>query len=278
VLVHEGVSHGGPVVEPMIQIASPRLFLVVAQAQCWINGCYRGSYHCPLGSTVAIFGWAGLKTSLVFIRASIPHVLIAIRLGKEQPQADTACCFGIRSIKSLGSRNDSCQIDNVLERCIRFLRIGGWCLQDIEKSPVLVDQRLFVGVEVRRRNSEFIGPPNFGGNGIGEVFVCAHHADACKIECLSRQVRQRLLRVDLRAPLAQDRLKIAYRFAIRIERASDCFFVGASACPIAGDIKLRLRMAGETSDATVLIVASMAMQTGGVKNSPRARAAEGAAV
>jgi hypothetical protein len=43
-------------------------------------------------------------------------------------------------------------------------------------------------------------------------------------------------------------------------------------------MKLRLPMAGETSDATVLIVASMAMETGGVKNSPRARAAAGAAV
>jgi hypothetical protein len=86
-----------------------------------------------------------------------------------------------------------------------------------------------------------------------------------------------LLRIDLRAPLAQDRLKIAYRFAVRIE-CIRLFFVGASACPIAGDMKLRLPIAGETSDATVLIVASMAMETGGVKNSPRARAAVGAAV
>jgi hypothetical protein len=71
-----------------------------------------------------------------------------------------------------------------------------------------------------------------------------------------------LLRIDLRAPLVQDRFKIAYRFAVRI----------------AGDMKLRLPMAGETSDATVSIIASMAMETGGVNNSPRARAAVGAAV
>ena len=37
-------------------------------------------------------------------------------------------------------------------------------------------------------------------------------------------------------------------------------------------------MAGETSDATVLIITSVAMETGGVKNSPRAKAAVGAAV
>ena len=43
-------------------------------------------------------------------------------------------------------------------------------------------------------------------------------------------------------------------------------------------MKLKLPMAGETSDATVLMIASMAMETGGVKNSPRARATVGAAV
>ena len=36
-------------------------------------------------------------------------------------------------------------------------------------------------------------------------------------------------------------------------------------------------MAGETSEATVLMIASMAMETGGVKKSPRAKAAVGAA-
>ena len=37
-------------------------------------------------------------------------------------------------------------------------------------------------------------------------------------------------------------------------------------------------MAAETSDAAVLMIASMAMGTGGVKKSPRARAAVGAPV
>src|ERR1700738_744109 len=115
VCVHKGVSHGGPVVEPMIQITNPCLFLVVAKAQCRIKGCYRLFYRCPLLSTILIFGWASLQTSLVSIRARIPYVLIAICLGKEQPQADTACRFSIRRIKALGSRNGNSQIDNVLE-------------------------------------------------------------------------------------------------------------------------------------------------------------------
>ena len=115
VCVHQAISHGGPVIEPMIQIADPCLFLVVAKAQCGIKGCDRLFYRRPLLSAILIFGWAGLKTSLVCVRARIPYVLIAICLGKEQPQADTACRFSIRRIKALGSRNRDCQIDNVLE-------------------------------------------------------------------------------------------------------------------------------------------------------------------
>jgi hypothetical protein len=47
---------------------------------------------------------------------------------------------------------------------------------------------------------------------------------------------------------------------------------------MAGDTKLRTPMAAEASDATVLMIASMAMEAGGVKKSPRASAAVGAAV
>jgi hypothetical protein len=43
-------------------------------------------------------------------------------------------------------------------------------------------------------------------------------------------------------------------------------------------MKPKLPMAGETSDAAVSMIASMAMETGGVRKSPRARAAVGAAV
>src|SRR5258708_7201697 len=46
---------------------------------------------------------------------------------------------------------------------------------------------------------------------------------------------------------------------------------------MAGDMKLRLPMAAGTSGATALAIATMAMETGGVKNSPSARAAVGAA-
>ena len=42
-------------------------------------------------------------------------------------------------------------------------------------------------------------------------------------------------------------------------------------------MKLRLPVAGETSDAIVLIIAAMAIETVGVKKSPRARVAVGAA-
>src|SRR5439155_14983823 len=45
----------------------------------------------------------------------------------------------------------------------------------------------------------------------------AHHVDACKVECLSRQVRQRLIRIDLAAPLAQDRPEVLYGIVVRIE-------------------------------------------------------------
>jgi hypothetical protein len=44
---------------------------------------------------------------------------------------------------------------------------------------------------------------------------------------------------------------------------------------MAGEVKLRLSMAGETSDATVLIIASTAIGIVAVKKSPRARVAVG---
>jgi hypothetical protein len=43
-------------------------------------------------------------------------------------------------------------------------------------------------------------------------------------------------------------------------------------------MKPRLPMAVRTSDATVLLIASMAMEAGGAKKSPSARAAVGAAL
>src|ERR1700738_2618098 len=102
----------------MIEITNPSLFPVVAKAQCRIKGGYRLFYRRPLVSTILIFGWTRLQTSLVSIRARIPHVLIAICLGKEQPQADTAGRFGIGRIEALGPRDGRSQIDHVLERRI----------------------------------------------------------------------------------------------------------------------------------------------------------------
>ncbi len=98
------------------------------------------------------------------------------------------------------------------------MRVDGRRLHEVEKFAVLIEQRLIVGVKVRRRDSEFVGPSDPGRESVGEVFVCAHHVVACKVECLSRQVRQPLVRIDLRAPLAEDRLEVFHCFVVRIER------------------------------------------------------------
>ena len=99
-----------------------------------------------------------------------------------------------------------------------FLRVGGRRLHDGEEIRVLVDQRLVVGIEIGRRNFELVGPADPRRQRVGEVLVGAHHGDAGEIERLSRQVRQRLLRVDLRAALAQDGFEIADRLVVGIER------------------------------------------------------------
>src|SRR6202011_2828079 len=99
-----------------------------------------------------------------------------------------------------------------------MLLAGGCCLQDVEQLPVLIDQWFIVGVKIRWRNSEFIGPSDFGRNGIGEILVCTHEVDARKVEGLSWQVRKPLIRTDLAAPFAQDRLKMAQCVIVAIER------------------------------------------------------------
>ena len=65
--VHQTVPHGGPVVEPMIEAASPRLFLVVAKAQGGIEVGDHFLYRGPFRSAILIFGRTGLKTSLVLV-------------------------------------------------------------------------------------------------------------------------------------------------------------------------------------------------------------------
>ena len=79
---------------------------------------------------------------------------------------------------------------------------------------VFVEQRLVGGIKIGRRNPEFIGPADSRGNCVGEVLVGADHVDACEIERLARQVRQRLLCVDLLAPLGENSLEIAERTVV----------------------------------------------------------------
>ena len=112
---------------------------------------------------MSILGWSCLQTALVRIRARIPDVLLAICLRKKEPQADTACRFGVSGIKTLGSRNRNAQIDNILEWSRRILRIDGRRFHDIEELPVLINQRLNVGVKVLGRNSEFVGSSDLDG-------------------------------------------------------------------------------------------------------------------
>src|SRR5262249_42609802 len=168
--------------------------------------------------TVLIFGYARLQTSLVLIRARIAHVLIAIRLGEENAQADATRHFGICGIEALGSSDSGSQLDNVVKWRIRVLRVGGRRLHDAEEIGILVEKRLIVGIEIRRWNSEFIASSDFGWLRVGEILIRAHHIVARQIKRLSRQVRQRLFRIDLRAPLPQDRLKVAYGLVVRAER------------------------------------------------------------
>ena len=207
--VHEAVPHGGPVIVPMIQIAGPRLFLVVAGVQRGIKGCDRLLDRGPLPLPVLVLGHACLQTALVFVRSRIADVLVAVGLGKEQPEADAACRFGIGGIEAFGARNGGAEIGNVLEWRIRVLRVGGRRLHQVEKPPVLIEQRLIVGAEIRRRDAVFVGPAYSGRKRVGEILVRAHHVVAGKVERLSRQVGQPLFRIDLRPSLAQDLLELA---------------------------------------------------------------------
>ncbi|MHC2660393.1 hypothetical protein ACVINX_001178 [Bradyrhizobium diazoefficiens] len=120
--------------------------------------------------------------------------------------------------KSLGARDSDCEIDDVLERRRRVLRAGGRRLHDLEESSIFVDQRLDVGVEIGRRNLELVGLADPRRHGVGEILVSTDDRDACQIERLSRQVRQRLLRRDLSAPLGKDGFEIAERAIVGGER------------------------------------------------------------
>src|SRR6266487_4970168 len=111
-------------------------------------------------------------------------------------------------IKTLGAPDIGSQVDNVFDWSVRVLRVDGRRLYDPEEIGIFIEQRLIVGIEIRWRNSEFIESSDFGRQRVGEILIRADHVVASKIERLSRQVRQLLIRIDLRAPLTQDRLEV----------------------------------------------------------------------
>jgi hypothetical protein len=59
------------VIVPVVRIADPRLFLVVARLERRIDAGDRWLDRRPLRPAILIFGRAGLKASLVFVRAGI---------------------------------------------------------------------------------------------------------------------------------------------------------------------------------------------------------------
>jgi hypothetical protein len=98
------------------------------------------------------------------------------------------------------------------------LRIGRRRLHDIEQARILIPKRFHLGVEVCRGNSEFIASSDLGRKHVGEILVRAYRVVAGKVECLPRQVRQRSLGVDLRAPLLQDRFELVDSRGVGVER------------------------------------------------------------
>src|SRR5262249_15849809 len=99
--IHQRVAHVDPVIEATIEIAEPRLLAVVAGDQGRIERRNRLSHRRPFRLAASRFRYAGLKASLVLVRARIPDVLVAIRLGKEQAQADATGHVGLYGIEAL---------------------------------------------------------------------------------------------------------------------------------------------------------------------------------
>ena len=72
---------------------------------------------------LSIFRDARLQAALVLIGARIADVLVAVRLGKEQPEADAACRVGGRGIEALGARDRPAKVGDVLEGRLGGLRL-----------------------------------------------------------------------------------------------------------------------------------------------------------
>ena len=66
--------------------------------------------------------------------------------------------------------------------------------------------------------SYLFGRPIRDGSSVGEILVGAHHGDASKIEVLPRLFGQRLMGLDLGAPLAQDRPEVVHGLVVDLER------------------------------------------------------------
>jgi hypothetical protein len=191
----------------MIQITDPRFFFGVASVHCGIECCNRRFDGGPFPLAILVLGCACLKAAFVGVGARISDILVAVCLGKEDAKTDTARDFGIGCVETLRSSDIGSQVDNIGEWGVRVLRIGWRRLHDGEESQILVDNWFIVGIKVGRRNSKFIWPANSRGQQVAKVFVVAHDVEASEIEGLSRPVRQLFMRIDLRAPFAQDELK-----------------------------------------------------------------------
>src|SRR6516165_10828637 len=115
----------------VIQVACPRLFLVVTRDQRGIESRDRLFDGCPLPLAVLILRYARLQASLVFVRPRVPNVLIAVCLGEEDAQADTTGDVGICRIEALATSNGRSQGNDVVEWSSRALRIGWRRLHDV---------------------------------------------------------------------------------------------------------------------------------------------------
>src|SRR5262245_14868216 len=145
----------------LIAIADPRLLLVVAGYERGIKGADLRLDRRPFALAVTVFGFAGLETAFVAVRARIADVLVAVGFGKEHAQADAARRLSGSRIEAFRARDRGAEHDDILERRRRVLRIRRRRLHDAEELHVLVEQRLVVGVEIGRRDAELVGPPDF---------------------------------------------------------------------------------------------------------------------
>src|SRR5207248_3488399 len=94
--------------------------------------------------------------------ARISNILIAICLGKEEAQADATGNFGICRIEALGARDRGTQVNDIIEGCIRSLRVRGRRLHGVEQTQILIQKGLVFGIEIGWRNSKFVRSSDLG--------------------------------------------------------------------------------------------------------------------